>query len=87
MAAAPQVYVVGPIGPARGHDSWGHFPMLANDIFEAPQFRQAEAASTAELVPALEESVRTAREFLTNLDDVRGRLLNIPTLNLWSQRR
>ena len=46
--------------------------MLANDIFEAPQFNQAEAASTAELVPALEESVRMAREFLTNLDDARA---------------
>ena len=46
--------------------------ILANDSFEAPQFNQAEAASVSELIPALEESVRTAGEFLGNLDDARA---------------
>jgi uncharacterized damage-inducible protein DinB len=46
--------------------------ILANDTFEAPQFKQAEAASVSELIPALEESVRTAGEFLGNLDDARA---------------
>jgi uncharacterized damage-inducible protein DinB len=46
--------------------------ILANDTFEAPQFVQAEAASVSELIPALEESVRSAREFLASLDEARA---------------
>jgi len=46
--------------------------LLANDTFEAPRFVQTEAASVSELIPALEESVRLAREFLGSLDETRA---------------
>lgn len=46
--------------------------ILANDTYAGGNFTQREATSAAELLPALEESVRTAREFLTNLDDERA---------------
>ena len=46
--------------------------ILAEDIFEAPQFVHAEAASVSELVPALEASVRAAHEFLAGLDEARA---------------
>jgi uncharacterized damage-inducible protein DinB len=37
--------------------------------FQVPQFTQPAAATTAELVPALERSVARARELLQGLDD------------------
>jgi len=46
--------------------------MLANDTFEAPRFVQAEAASVSDLIPALEDAVCSAREFLARLDEVRA---------------
>ena len=43
----------------------GHIAQLfANDTFELPSFGQPSAQSAAELVPALDESVRTAKEAL-----------------------
>ena len=43
----------------------GHIAQLfANDTFELPSFEQPSAKSAAELVPALDESVRTAKEAL-----------------------
>jgi uncharacterized damage-inducible protein DinB len=46
--------------------------ILANDTFEVPQFKQAEATSAAELIRALDESLQTARAFLVGLDDARS---------------
>ena len=46
--------------------------LLANDIFEAPRFVHPEAASVSELIPALEESVSLAQEFLGSLDEARA---------------
>lgn len=43
--------------------------MAAMDSMEPPQFVQAEAATAAELVPALKASVAKAREVLGGLDD------------------
>ena len=44
--------------------------LLQADILpEPPRFVQAEAATSAELVPALEESLARARAVLTGLDD------------------
>ena len=48
--------------------------ILANDTFEAPQFKQAEAASVPELIPASRRAFDTAGEFLGNLDDARAAL-------------
>jgi len=38
--------------------------IFANDTYELPSFEQPSAKSAAELVPALDESVRTAKEAL-----------------------
>ena len=46
--------------------------ILANDTCEVPQFKQAEAMSAAELIRALDESLQTARGFLSGLDDARA---------------
>jgi len=43
--------------------------LLVPDSMEAPQFVHAEAATAAELVPALEASVARAREHLGRLSD------------------
>ena len=43
--------------------------MAAMDSIQRPQFVQAEAATAAELVPALRASVAKAREVLGGLDD------------------
>jgi uncharacterized damage-inducible protein DinB len=43
--------------------------MSQQSPFEMPEFEQPAAASAAELVPALEASVREAREVLRGLDD------------------
>lgn len=43
--------------------------LLVADSMEAPQFVHAEAASAAELVPALEASVGRARQHLGGLSD------------------
>jgi uncharacterized damage-inducible protein DinB len=45
---------------------------LAGDTFEVGSFDQAEATSAAELIPTLEESVRTAQQFLMGLDEERA---------------
>jgi uncharacterized damage-inducible protein DinB len=37
--------------------------------FQVPQFVQPSAASTAELIPAFEESIAKAREILNSMDD------------------
>ena len=43
--------------------------IFATDHFEVPAFEQPSAQSAAELVPALEQSIRTAKELLGTLDD------------------
>jgi len=43
--------------------------LVARDSIEAPNFVQPEAASAAELVPALETSVTKARQHLGSLSD------------------
>ncbi len=43
--------------------------ILANDTFEVPQFTQPAAHSTAELIPALEESIKTAKRVAGGFDD------------------
>jgi len=43
--------------------------ILANDTFDMPSFEQPAAKSAAELIPALEESVRTARQVVGSFDD------------------
>ena len=43
--------------------------LAARDTAESPGFTQSEAASTSELVPALEASVARAREHLGGFDD------------------
>lgn len=47
--------------------------IFANDTFELPAFEQPSAQSAAELVPALDESVRTAQQILGSMDDGRIR--------------
>lgn len=47
----------------------GAAQILANDTFELPNFDQPAAQSAAELIPALEESVRTAKKVLGSFDD------------------
>lgn len=42
---------------------------FATDIFELPPFEQPSAQSAAELLPALDESVRTAKQILGRMDD------------------
>ncbi len=46
--------------------------ILATDTYEVGNFDQREATSVAELIPSLEESVRTAREFLMGLNEERA---------------
>lgn len=41
--------------------------VLQPDVFEAPEFFQPEPRSAAELLPALDESVASARQFLSEL--------------------
>ena len=43
--------------------------ILADDTCEVPQFKQPEATSDAEVIRALDESLQTARRFLSGLDD------------------
>ena len=43
--------------------------IFANDTFELPTFEQPSAQSAAELIPALDESVRKAKQILGSLDD------------------
>jgi uncharacterized damage-inducible protein DinB len=45
--------------------------LVARDSVEAPRFVQPEAASAAELVPALSASVAKARDLLGGFDDAR----------------
>lgn len=46
--------------------------LLANDtVPEPPQFTQPEAATTAELIPALEASIAQARSIVAGFDDAR----------------
>lgn len=46
--------------------------LVANDtVPEPPQFVQPEAATTAELVPALEASIEQARSIVAGFDDAR----------------
>jgi uncharacterized damage-inducible protein DinB len=45
--------------------------LAAQDAMEPPQFVQAEAATAAELVPALTDSVAKARQALGGFDDER----------------
>ena len=46
--------------------------VLAPDVFEAPELVQPEARSTAELLPALDQSVAAGRKFLTELTPERA---------------
>ena len=46
--------------------------VLATDTYEVGSFDQPEATSVEELIPSLEESVRTAREFLMGLNEERA---------------
>ena len=41
--------------------------VLAHDVFEAPEFAQPEARTAAELLRTLEESLVSARQFLSEL--------------------
>ena len=43
--------------------------ILANDVFEFPEHTQPAASSAAELVPALEESIKTAKRVAGGFDD------------------
>ncbi len=43
--------------------------ILSQDSFEVPGFKQPAANSAAELIPALEESVKTAKKLLSDLND------------------
>lgn len=45
--------------------------LASRDRIEPPQFIQAEAATSAELVPALEASLSKARRLLGGMDDAR----------------
>jgi uncharacterized damage-inducible protein DinB len=46
--------------------------VLAQDVFEAPEFTQEEAGSTAELISVLDQSVASARQFLSELTPERA---------------
>jgi uncharacterized damage-inducible protein DinB len=46
--------------------------VLAPDVFEAPEFVQPEARTAAELLPTLEESIASARRFLSELTPERA---------------
>jgi uncharacterized damage-inducible protein DinB len=46
--------------------------ILAPDVLEPPEFVQAEARAAAELLPTLEESVASARRFLSELTPERA---------------
>ena len=43
--------------------------ILSNDSFEVPSFDQPAAKSATELIPALDESVRTAKQVLGGMED------------------
>jgi uncharacterized damage-inducible protein DinB len=43
--------------------------ILSNDSFEVPSFDQHAAQSASELIPALDESVRTAKQVLGGMED------------------
>jgi len=43
--------------------------ILSQDSFELPGFNQPAPGSAAELIPALEESVKTAKKLLSDLND------------------
>lgn len=43
--------------------------ILVNDVFELPDFTQPAASSAAELLPALEESVKNAKRVAGGFDD------------------
>jgi uncharacterized damage-inducible protein DinB len=43
--------------------------ILSNDSFEVPSFDQRAAQSATELIPALDESVRTAKQVLGGMED------------------
>ena len=43
--------------------------ILSQDSFESPGFNQPAPGSAAELIPALEESVKTAKKLLSDLND------------------
>ena len=43
--------------------------ILSNDSFEVPNFDQRAAQSATELIPALDESVRTAKQVLGGMED------------------
>jgi len=46
--------------------------VLAHDVFEAPEFAQPEARTAAELLHTLEESLASARQFLSELTPERA---------------
>ena len=46
--------------------------VLAPDVFEAPEFAQPEARTAAELLDTLEESLASARQFLSELTPERA---------------
>ena len=46
--------------------------VLAPDVFEAPEFAQPEARTAAELLHTLEESLASARQFLSDLTPERA---------------
>jgi len=46
--------------------------VLAPDVFEAPEFAQPEARTSAELLQTLEESLASARQFLSELTPERA---------------
>ena len=46
--------------------------VLSPDVFEAPEFAQPEARTTAELLTTLEESLVSARQFLSELTPERA---------------
>jgi uncharacterized damage-inducible protein DinB len=46
--------------------------VLGPDVFEAPEFTQPEARTAAELITALDESVASGREFLSELTPERA---------------
>ena len=46
--------------------------ILSPDVFQAPEFVQPEARSSAELLPALEQSLASGRKFLSELTPERA---------------
>ncbi len=46
--------------------------ILGPDVFQAPEFVQPEARTAAELLPALDQSLASARKFLTELTPERA---------------